>query len=376
MRALLLIAEGFGVGTLPHSEGDGFEASGTETLQRLLRDTPDLELPTLFSLGLGEILKGRVFDPATRKYSGCYGRLRPTSPGVDPISLHWELAGVATVPAFLPPCPPGYLEALQAETGLAFLTGYEATPEGLAAALADPAAPRQPILLAGPQSHLWVAASETLLPFARLHEICRTARRLGAPQQLGAVRAVPLHDTPEGLRPAPGGHTYGTPPPQTLLNRLSEAGLPVESVGESGAHFAYSGITQAHPAATNAEVLQTIDQLWHQPHDGMVIATLPDFTGFGSEPALFAVAAERLDHWLAGFVEQMDADDLLLFIGGHGIGPAGLTREEVPALLRYDGRSGPLGLRQGLGAVATTLAAFFEVEWQGPEPLATFHRAH
>ena len=92
-------------------------------------------------------------------------------------------------------------------------------------------------------------------------------------------------------------------------------------------------------------------------------------------------ALEAFDRWLELFFEEIESDDLLIIAGNHGNDPthsgSAHTREELPVLVHYDGRSGPLGIRDTLADVAATLMPFFNLPpWPIGTPLITFHRAH
>src|SRR4051812_45299371 len=88
MRALLIVLDSVGVGHAPDAQAYG--DSGADTLGHLLHRFPDLRLPTLWSLGLGQIV-GR---PAGEPPRACFGRMRERAAGKDSTTGHWELAGV------------------------------------------------------------------------------------------------------------------------------------------------------------------------------------------------------------------------------------------------------------------------------------------
>ncbi len=89
MRALLIVLEPLGVG----SANPGFGLPVPSSLKQLFDEVPDLELPTLFKLGLGEIVTGNVSEPPQRTCAASYGRMTQRSAGSDSLSTLWELAG-------------------------------------------------------------------------------------------------------------------------------------------------------------------------------------------------------------------------------------------------------------------------------------------
>ena len=99
------------------------------------------------------------------------------------------------------------------------------------------------------------------MPLARLYEICRMARRHCDDWRISRVIARPFPgETAFGRQPQ-AGMTSPIVPPRTVLNAISERGLPVEAVGKVGEIFAGSGITRSHPTGSNAESFEAIEEI-------------------------------------------------------------------------------------------------------------------
>lgn len=382
MRALLIVLESLGIGRLQDNA-----SPAPNTLGKLFRDVPDLELPTLFSLGLGEIMKGRVFDPPARKCTASYGRMIQRSAGPDLLSGLWELAGVVL------PCPfnaaaqlsPEALASLARECRVEFLLqppdsldAASGKPEISGALLEEHLRTGNPILTLGADSTLHLTAHEKALNSARLAQLCRIARRHADGWRIARVEGHRITGNPVATP-----RTLSCPivPPHTLLNAIADRGFPVEAVGLINDAFARSGVTRAHPTASQSESLNLIERLWRSPQSGMIFAHLGTLSA--SSPREQARALEEADTWLAAFLEEIDSDSLLLITGSNHGGAAAFsanaTRQEIPVLLRYGGRTAPLGLRDTLADVAATLASFFGIDeknapWACGEPLITFHR--
>jgi len=389
MRALLIVLDSFAVGNAP--DAARYNDQGADTVGHLYSEVPDIHLPTLFSLGLGEIIRGRVFDPPVRKCAASYGRMRPRSVGKDTITGHWELAGAITLDPFatFEHFPDQLVSAIGCEAKVEFLGNYA---RGGAIVLNELAEEHlrtgKPILYTSADSVMQIAVHERVMPRSRLYEICRIARRHCDEWHIGRVIARPFVGEPGNWRESPGRHDYSMVPPRTVLNAISEMGLPVEGVGKIGDIFACSGVTRSHPTTCNAESLQVIEQIWGSPQNGMLFANLGDFDslyGHRRDPHGYARALEHFDDWLTDFLEEIDSDDLLIITGDHGNDPTfhgtDHTREEVPVIVRYDGRTGPLGIRDSFADVAATLTGFFGLnkageQWPIGKPLITFHRPY
>lgn len=361
-----------------HLPGMDPSGEGESGFAQLLREAPDLEIPTLLSLGLGEIAAGRVYDPPLRRCAASYGRMRLASAQADPVSVLWELAGVVSPEGFraVESLPAETLAAIEAETGATFLANEcGKLPELIARFGREHLLTGQPILYSVPGSTLELAAHRSVLASAELYRLARVIRR-----QVDALRVqrvmVRSLEGDWGEWGVSAVHELPIVPPRTIFNALSDRGLPVEAVGNIGEAFGGSGITRAHPSGSARQTLQMIREPWLAMERGAVIAHL-------REPGTLVEQArlmESIDDWLCDFVEELEPDDLLLLAGEHGHSPPLPRHEEAPVLVCYDGRTGPLGVRESRVDVAATLAAFFDLPpaeeggWSQGVPMITFHR--
>lgn len=378
MRSILIVLDSLGIGAAPDAERYG--DWGADTLGHVFARTPELALPALFSLGLGEVLAGGRRDAEGIKAS--YGRMRPASPGKDSTTGHWEMAGVILKQPFTvyEKLPPQLVEAMEAEAKVEFL-GKDGRNEDSRALLEEHAATGRPMLHLPPgESAIEIAAHEAVMPRPRLYEISRVARRQADAYRIARVIAQPLTGKPGARKDAKGRHEYPAVPPRTVLNAISEAGLVVEGVGKVPELFARSGVTHDHAARTNAEAIEVIERLWERMHDGLLFANLADFDrhGHARDVPGYAAALAEFDAWLGGFLPKMAREDLLIITADHGNDPAfrgaDHTREEVPLLVRYDGMTGPLATRETLADIAATLSEFFQLreEWPAGKPFLDF----
>jgi phosphopentomutase len=379
MRALLIVLNGAGAGPAPDAAKYGDEAA--DTLGHLFEHCPDLELPALFSLGLGEILRiGARTSPAAS-----HGRMRPRSAGKDTTLAHWEIAGIISQESFA--TYDRFPDTLVREIETAAKVGFIANDARTNGALPEPLAREhletgRPILAALPDSVMQISAHEDALPRARLYEIARAARRHCTTHRINRVVAQPLTGPAGDFTPAPALREYPTIPPRTVLNAISETGLHVDGIGNVGAFFAHSGITRHHAARSNEEVLEAIDGVWDEHLEGLVFASLGGLGVHGRVRKLrgFAEALHRFDGWLAGFLGRIDPDDLLIITADQGCDPtfpgAGYTREEAPLLVKYDNKAESLGIRLTFSDVAATLAACFHLRepWRTGAPFFKFPR--
>ena len=364
-RALLLVLDGVGVGGAPDAAAYG--DAGADTLGKLVRQD-GLHLPTLFGLGLARILglDGGLGGPPP---AAAHGRMRERAAGKDSTTGHWEMAGVVLDRPFavFDRFPAALLRALEAEAGCSFLGNRPASGTAILEELgAEHLRTGRPILYTSADSVLQVAAHEAVLPAPALHALCARLRRHADAWRIGRVIARPFAGTPGAFRRSAERHDFAMPPPPTVLDALRAAGHPVRGIGKVADLFAGRGFSESHPTADNQEGMARIAALWRTTREGLVFANLLDFDtvyGHRRDPAGFAAALREFDAWLAGFLPECRAEDLVILTADHGNDPhfpgTDHTREEVPLLLLHQGRRDALGTREGFADVAATLAGFF-----------------
>jgi len=366
MRALLLVLDSVGCGRAPDAAAYG--DAGADTLGHIFAAQPDLALPALFSLGLGQIIGAKDAPEPIASH----GRMRERSAGKDTTTGHWEIAGVildqpfATYPAF----PAELVAGIKREAGVSFLGNYPQSGTTILAELgAEHVRTGQPILYTSADSVLQIAAHESVIPLPRLCEICRVARRHADAWRIGRVIARPFTGEPGAFRRTSGRHDFSAVPPRTVLDAIAESGRIVHGVGKISDIFAGRGITHSTPTASNAEGMAVIDTLWADVRDGLIFANLVDFDmhfGHRRDVPGYANALVEFDRWLATFLPRSAPDDLVIITADHGNDPTWRgtdhTREEVPLLVLHgDGRT-DLGTRETFADIASTLAEFFHLD--------------
>ncbi len=377
MRTVLLVLEGIELSTEEPAAPQAHHRPGVWQLEP--GSLRHLELPTLCSLGLGEIIKGRIFDPPARKCSGSYGRVRRKSTDETMLGCLWELAGVINHEPFAschPAIPEALLAATAEEIGVGFLGGAQTSLEEAVAQYGEEhLTTGRPIAFSSDGSTMEIAVHQSLFSLSALAQLCRTARRHGDDIRLANLVGH-LLDGPDGAwAEAATPHAFPMVPPRTILNALSELGFHVEGIGTLSHAFARSGVTSPFPTETALQTLDTVNQRWEQLDRGLLFANLSLTCPCGSQTPRSPSFLETVDDWLAEFLEEAESDDLIII---SGTTPSG--QGEAPVLVSYDGRTGPLGIRGTFADVAATLAEFFNLNsqdrtrWQTGTPLITFHR--
>ena len=364
MRALLLILDSVGCGHAPDAAAYGDE--GADTLGHIDAQTPNLD-----ALGLAAIM-GRECAPPRASW----GRMRERSAGKDTTTGHWELAGVITANPLgtFAHFPEELLHAIEHEVGVKFIGNYAQSGTAILDELgAEHVRTGHPILYTSADSVLQIAAHEDVLPLERLYEICQVARIHASAHRVGRVIARPFTGKPGAWKRTSGRRDFSLVPPPTVLNAITDAGLPVRGIGKISDIFADSGITDSTPTKTNAEGMAAIARLWDETERGLLFANLVDFDmlfGHRRDPAGYAQALAEFDAWLPSFLEKIAPADLVIITADHGNDPtwrgSDHTREEVPLLVLHGGRTSALGTRGTFADVAASLAEFFRLTQPWP----------
>ena len=362
MRALLLILDSVGCGSAPDAAAYGDE--GADTLGHIYERTPGFSLPNLEHLGLAKILNRKN---ALTPQAG-WGRMRERSAGKDTTTGHWEIAGAILERPFtvFEKFPDELVRAIGREAGAGFIGNFPRSGTVVLDELGEEhMRSGKPILYTSADSVMQIAAHESIMPPARLYEICKIARRHCDAARIGRVIARPFTGGPGAFQRTAGRHDYAMLPPRTVLNAIADSGRAVHGVGKISDIFAGSGITASTPTASDAAGMAAIAHLW-PVLDGLLFANLVDFDmlfGHRRNVAGYAEALREFDRWLPSFLASVQPDDLVIITADHGNDPTWRgtdhTREEVPLLVLHGGKAAPLGTRATFADVAATLAEFF-----------------
>src|SRR4029077_20970604 len=115
---------------------------------------------------------------------------------------------------------------------------------------------------------------------------------------------------------------FSLPPPSaTLLDRLTDAGHSVLTIGKVDELFAGRGVTEAMHTSGNDEGEDLLVSLARREGRGLVFANLVDFDtlyGHRNDPVGFSRALERFDDRLGEMLAHLRSDDLFLVTADHG----------------------------------------------------------
>lgn len=390
-RAIVIVLDSFGIGAA--ADADKFGDVGADTFGHIAEHVAlqgkGLAIPNLMTLGLGEAYYGATgeqpagISPAA-EILGKFGWAQELSSGKDTPSGHWEMAGVPVLfdwGYFLDQqnsFPAELLEQLIEHAELPGILGNcHASGTTIIENLgAEHMQSGKPIVYTSADSVLQIAAHEQSFGLQRLYQVCELARELLEPYNIGRVIARPFTGSDASNFVRTGNRRdYAVPPPApTVLDKLSQAGGEVISIGKIADIFAHQGITQKYKA-TGIEALmaKTLEVMTTAPEQSLIFTNLVDFDsdfGHRRNPQGYAQALELFDQLLPQITAQMQPDDILILTADHGCDPtwpgSDHTREYVP-VLAYGAQltPGSIGRRESFADIGQSLAELF-----GLEPMA------
>jgi phosphopentomutase len=359
-RVIVIVLDSVGIGELPDASVYGDE--GSNTLGNIAARVP-LKVPTLRSLGLGNVvdldtganLKGsrsQVIGASLQVIGGspepigAYGRMAEASPGKDSVTGHWEMMGVVLdrpFPTFPHGFPRDVIADFERRIGRGTLGNVVASGTEIIDRLgAEHIRTGKPIVYTSADSVFQIAAHEEVIPVNEQYRICEIAfdlvvRGMG----IGRVIARPFVGAPGSFTRTANRHDYALEPAgETLLDRLTNHGVPVVAVGKINDLFAGRGIGRAVHTVSDADGIKRLSETMHGVENGFIFVNLVDFdTVFGhrNDVAGYAANLEQFDEALARLLPKLRPSDLLVVTADHGNDPStpstDHSREYVPVLI-------------------------------------------
>lgn len=382
MKAILVILDSVGIGEAP--DAAKFGDAGCATLPHLAKEAGGLKVPTLESMGLGNIpglmpagLAIQGVAPS-KKPVASYGVMQPVSDGKDTITGHWEIAGLQIDPGFhvFPPDYPSFpadlVKAFEQRTGRKIIGNKAAS----GTAIIDELGPEHMkggawIAYTSADSVFQIAAHEQIIPLDELYKGCEVARELCNPYRIGRIIARPFIGKPGAFNRTENRRDYAFKPSEpTILERLTQAGVPVYAVGKIEDIYAHRGITEANHTGNNKTSRELVSRWTREKKNGFIVANYIDFDmlyGHRRDAKGYASALEETDRWLAGYIPLLTRDDVLIITADHGNDPtyrgSDHTREYVPLIVyQPGGEPASLGVRKGFFDIAQSVATFFGIK--------------
>lgn len=375
-RIFTIVVDSLGVGGAPDAEA--YKDLGADTLGNIVKAIPDLKIPNMRKLGIGNLHPLEGMDPVENP-KGYYGYLQEMSKGKDTLTGHWEMMGVYTKEPFQvftdTGFPPELIQELETRTGREIVGNKSASgTEIIEEYYKEEIDQGKLIVYTSADSVLQICGNEETMGIKTLYQYCEIARELTMKEEWKVARIIARPYT--GMEPGAfvrtaNRHDYAlSPPHKTYLDGLKEAGYEVISIGKIYDIFNGKGLTESNKSQTSLHGMeQTIDQL-DRDFTGLCFTNLVDFDalwghrrnveGYGRE-------LEKFDQKLGVFMEGMKEDDLLMITADHGNDPTfsgtDHTREQV-FILAYSQsmkEGGVIETQNNLGVIGATIGDNFQV---------------
>lgn len=374
-KVVLVVLDSVGIGELPDAEVYGDK--GSNTLGNIAKHVKGFSIPNLEALGIGSI-DGVENLIKCENPEGIYGRCSELSKGKDTITGHWEMAGVI-LETPLQTYPNGFpkeiMDEFEAKIGRKTLGNVVASGTAIIEELGEEHVKTgYPIIYTSADSVFQIAANEDIIPLEELYKMCEIAREmLVGDKMVGRVIARPFKGMKKGefVRTA-NRHDYALEPfNKTVLEYVSEAGLPMAAVGKIKDIFTGKGVTDSVTIKDNMDGVDKTLQMMKSHSKGFIFTNLVDFDmkfGHRNDVEGYAKALEEFDDRLPEIKEALGDNDVLIITADHGCDPTtestDHSREYVPVLvygknLKEDIN---LGTRNGFCDIGKTILDLLDIE--------------
>ena len=375
-RVILIVLDSVGIGALP--DAHLYNDEDTNTLGNIAKVCPELDLPNLTSMGLGNIDPANILAK-TPNPSTAFGKAMEQSAGKDTTTGHWEICGVVLdkpFPTFPNGFPEKWLKQFEEAIGIETLGNKTASGTTIIEELGEEhLKSKKPIVYTSADSVFQIAMHEAVYPIKEQYRICQIARELLTEDlEVARVIARPFIGSKGNFIRTKNRKDFSIPPPDNLLDALLQNGKEVFGIGKIVDIFSGKGISRYVKTANNAEGMVETIKAVRQSSNGLIFTNLVDFDmlyGHRRDPAGYARALMDFDRQLPDLIDVLKPDDLLIITADHGNDPTAHgtdhTREYIP-ILNYGNRIIPgknIGLRKTFADISATIAAALNVPFSG-----------
>ena len=395
-RAFILVADSLGIGGAADAERFGDKGADTfghiakacavgDADIRGVREGP-LDIPNLTRLGLVRAsARSRGTSPdgvdADVEPQAAYGCASQQSLGKDTPSGHWEIAGLPVdfewgfFPRIEPCFPTELITNLVTRCDLPGILGdkHASGTDIITDFGEEQIRSGKPICYTSADSVFQIAAHEQHFGLEHLYEVCAVAKELLRPLTIGRVIARPfIGEDADSFKRTANRRDLTTPPhAETLLDRVTDSGCEVVSVGKVSDIFAGRGISRTVKATDTDGLFDLLLAEEAVAEEGaLIFVNFVDFDslyGHRRNVSGYAVELEKLDRRLPEFEAALRPGDLAVISADHGCDPtwpgSDHTRENVPVLFfGPEVVAGDLGRRDTFADIGQTLAAHLELQ--------------
>ena len=378
-KVILIVTDSLGVGAMPDAAEYG--DAGADTFGHIWQHCGRIDMPNLLRIGWGNMPEVSFHDLAIYDPEANVGKCAEASKGKDTTTGHWEIAGLPTdVPFKTYPngFPQDFMEAYQKAIGMECLGNYPASGTEIIEVLGDEhEATGKPIVYTSADSVFQIAMNVDKFGLDTLYHYCEVARKmLVGDWACGRVIARPYIINAEGKRERTSDRKdYSvTPPGDTILDMIKNAGKMVYAIGKIHDIFNGKGVVKSVHTTSNMDGIDKTIEAMREDFEGLIFTNLVDFDakyGHRRDPEGYARCIEEFDARLPEIMKEMVNDDVLMICADHGNDPTALgtdhTREYIPIItwghtLKYGAE---IGIRDSFGDIGETICELLRVPFTG-----------
>lgn len=378
-KVILIVTDSLGVGAMPDAAEYG--DAGADTFGHIWQHCGRIDMPNLLRIGWGNMPEVSFHDLAIYDPEANVGKCAEASKGKDTTTGHWEIAGLPTdVPFKTYPngFPQDFMEAYQKAIGIECLGNYPASGTEIIEVLGDEhEATGKPIVYTSADSVFQIAMNVDKFGLDTLYHYCEVARKmLVGDWACGRVIARPYIINAEGKRERTSDRKdYSvTPPGDTILDMIKNAGKMVYAIGKIHDIFNGKGVVKSVHTTSNMDGIDKTIEAMREDFEGLIFTNLVDFDakyGHRRDPEGYARCIEEFDARLPEIMKEMVNDDVLMICADHGNDPTALgtdhTREYIPIItwghtLKYGAE---IGIRDSFGDIGATICELLRVPFTG-----------
>lgn len=367
-RIFLVVLDSLGVGEA--QDADNYGDSGANTLGHI-KEKYDLFIPNLEKLGFLDTLTMADREDVNAYYSIA----RPTNPGKDTLTGHYELLGVRNLVPFKSFTENGFprdlLDRIEQITQRRVIGNKNAQGIDIINELGERHLQYGFLILyTSNGSNLYIAAHEDVIPIAKLYDYAEKIRAITMTEELkiGRVIARVFTGKPGNFKFTNDRYDLAVKPPtKSVFNILHENDYATISIGKIADIFDDDGISKKIKAKNNTEALNKLGDIMEKNFTGLCVCNLNDFDQYGHQRDLegYAHAIEEFDVQIPMILNKLEMDDLLILTADHGCDPtfsgSGHTRENVPVILFGRNLREPkrLDILESMGDIGATITENF-----------------
>lgn len=344
-RIFVIVMDSAGIGAM--KDADKFGDAGTNTWVHTSERCGGLDIPTLNTLGIGDL--GKVVGASIVSHPHTYSLiLNEASNGKDTMTGHWEMMGILTTKPFKTFTDTGFpkelIDELEEKTGRKIIGNIAASGTEIIKQLGEEQIKTGALIVyTSADSVLQIAAHENIIPLSELYRDCEIARDICMRPEylLGRIIARPyIGDNKDNFKRTSNRHDYAlSPTGTTAMNILKDAGYEVSCVGKINDIFNGAGVTRTQRTISNNDGMDKTIEEAKKDYTGLCFVNLVEFDseyGHRRNPIGYGKAIEDFDKKLKILLDTINDDDLVMITADHGNDPTHTgtdhTREHVPLL--------------------------------------------